>query len=553
MNSRTGKRRLTILLVLTAAVVIAALLVAGRFAFRVDLSSDHSQSLSKVTKELWKQIPEHLHITYYISPTLSARHPGPKSVEDLLREFEASSHGRVDVSVEDPTAKAGIVEGLGVQGRQMQIVDQSEQRVAVVYSGVVVQYLDRTEVLPFVLDTSTLEYDLVKAVLKVVRNDTQKIEVLVGDADKSLPNDYKTLNDELSKSGWQVAELNRGDAVPPDTKVLLVLGNNDLDDYDVYRIDEYLERGGSVFVGVKGVNVNASQNLTAGPLAKTALLNALSIWGVAVQRSLLLDPSALTVPFQQMSPNGAQVIQYTPYPHFVVTRPENASRNNPVTARLAGLDLFWPSPLTLKPIEGIKEESLVKSSPKAWLQTANFAVSPDQSASFDAEADKTSGQYLLAASLQGVFPSAFAGAVPPQRLGAAILKPEQGPPQAGKLFVVGSSDFATDLMNMTNSPFNASFVASAADWLASGNELASIRSRGARDLRLTKVQDPGARNSLIVLAYAINLVIVPALVALVAVSRRRRRRLLARMDGESTLKTEVVGGEEGDAAMGRKN
>lgn len=539
MNSRTGKLRGAILLALTSAVIVAALLVVGRFAFRLDLSSDHSQSLSKVSLGLWKEIPEHLHITYYISPTLSARHPGPRTVEDMLREFEASSHGRIDVSVEDPTSKAGAVEGLGVQGRQMQIVDQNEQRVAVVYSGIVVQYLDRTEVLPFVLDVSTLEYDLVKAIRRAVKNEPQKLEVLVGDADKSLSNDYKTLNDELTKSGWQVAELNRGDAVPPDTKVLLVLGGNDLDDYDVYRIDEYLERGGAVFVAAKGINVNASQNLTAGPLSKDALVRALGAWGVEVQRSLLLDASALTVPFQQMAPNGAQIIRYTPYPHFVVTRPEYASKANPVTAHLAGLDLFWPSPLTLKPIAGVKEEPLVKSSPKAWLQTANFAVQPEEAASFDAEAGKTGGQYLLAASLTGVFPSAFFGqAKLPARAGAPALQPEQGPASPGRLFVVGSADFATDLMNMTNSQFNASFIASAADWLASGDELAAIRSRGARDPRLAKIQDPVARNSIILLAYALNLVLIPGAVALAGLLRRRRRRLLSRMGGEQVARVE---------------
>lgn len=553
MNSRTGRARGTILLVLTSAVVIAALLVAGRFTFRLDLSSDHSQSLSKVSKELWKDIPEHVHITYYISPTLSARHPGPRSVEDLLGEFEAYSHGRIDVSIEDPTSKAGAVEGLGIQGRQMQIVDQNEQRVAVVYSGIAVQYLDRTEVIPFLLDTSTLEYDLVKAIRRAVKSVPQKLEVLVGDSDKSLGNDYKTLNDELSKSGWEVSALNRGDAVPPGTMILLVLGDNDLDEYDVYRIDQYLESGGSVFVAAKGVNVDARQNLTAGPLAKDALLRALGTWGVEVQRSLLLDPSALTVPFQQMAPNGAQIIRYTPYPHFVVTRPENASRLNPVTAHLAGLDLFWPSPLTLKPVAGIKEEALVKSTPKAWLQSANFAVNPEEAASFDAEEGKTTGQYLLVASLQGVFPSAFAGEPIPSRAGAPALQPESGTAAPGKLFVVGSADFATDLMNMTNSQFNASFVASAADWLSSGDELASIRTRGARDPRLSKIQDPGTRNSFILLAYVVNIVVVPGLVGLVGVMRRRRRRLLARLDAEANNRAEAAVADRGDAGKGRKD
>ncbi|MEI6874852.1 MAG: hypothetical protein WCL50_06950 [Spirochaetota bacterium] len=90
MKASKARQRSLILLALTAAVTVAALLVVGRFAFRLDLSADHSQSLSKVARGLGSEIPERLHITYYISPNLSSRHPGPRAIEDLLREFEAS-------------------------------------------------------------------------------------------------------------------------------------------------------------------------------------------------------------------------------------------------------------------------------------------------------------------------------------------------------------------------------------------------------------------------------------------------------------------------------
>jgi ABC-type uncharacterized transport system involved in gliding motility auxiliary subunit len=530
MNAKTGKRRLAILLALTSAVIVAGLLVVGRFTFRLDLSADQSQSLSKVSRNLYNEIPEHLHITYYLSPTLGDRHPGPRAVQDLLRELEASSRGKIDISIEDPSSRTGAVDALGVQGKQMQIVEKNEQRVAIVYSGIVVQYLERSEVIPFVLDGSTLEYDLVKAIRRAVQTGGQKLALLLGDADKSLANDYRTVNDALGKSGWQVSEVAKGDKVPPEAKVLLVLGNADLDDYDVYRIDEYLSRGGAALIAVKGVGIDAQQSLTASPLKQEALLRALSAWGIDVGRSLVLDPSSLTVPFQEAGDFGGSVIRYVQYPHWIITRPENALASNPVTARLAGLDLFWPSPLTLLSKPGVKEEILVKSTPKAWLQTSRFAVRPEESAGFRAEADKTSGQYGLAATLAGALPLAYPGPKLPERSGAIKLEPAQNPPSPSRILVVGSADFATDLMNMTNSQFNANFIASGVDWLATGDELASIRSRGGKDPRLTKIQDPGARQSAIFLAYGINIALVPGGLVLFGLLKRRKRRDLARSE-----------------------
>jgi ABC-type uncharacterized transport system involved in gliding motility auxiliary subunit len=548
MDARTGRLRGTVLLLLTAAVTVAALLVAGRFAFRLDLSADRSQSLSPVAHNLYREVPEHLHITYYISPTLSAKHPGPRAIEDLLREFEASSRGRIDLSVEDPSKRSGAVEALGVQGRQMQIVEQNEQRVAVVYSGIVLQYLDKSEVIPFVLDGATLEYDLVKAVRRAVGTAAQKVSVLVGDADKSMANDYKTVGEELRKSGWEVSEVNRGDAIPPETRVLLVLGNSDIDDYAAYRVEEYLARGGAAFLAVKGVGVEARQDLTAAALKEDGLLRALSAWGIEVGRSLVLDASSLTVPFQQAGQFGSSVIRYVQYPHWIITRPEFASKSNPVTSKLAGLDLYWPSPLTLKDRSGVKGEALVKSTPKAWLQTANFAIRPEESANFQAEAGKTGGQYTLAVTLAGPLPGLWASGAPPLRAGAAALSPQQNPPAPSKIIVIGSSDFATDLMAMTNSLFNAAFVAAATDWLATGDELAAIKTRGQKDPRLSKIQDPAVKNSYVIVSYAINLVLVPGILLAVALVRRRTRRLLSRMEAVAFAKQDGASRASGTEA-----
>jgi ABC-type uncharacterized transport system involved in gliding motility auxiliary subunit len=543
MNSKTGRLRGLILLALTAAVTVAALLFIGRFAFRLDLSADHGQSLSKAARGLYAEIPEKLHITYYISPQVSSRYAGPREIEDLLREFEASSRGRIGVSVEDPTSRTGAVESLGVQGRQMQIVEKNEQRVAVVYSGIVVQYLERSEVIPFVMDGTTLEYDLIKAIRRAVNASPQKLSLLVGDADKSFSNDYKTLSAEFSTSGWQVSELNRGDPVPPDTKVLVVLGNADLDDYDAYRVGEFLARGGAAFIAAKGVGVEARQELSAAPLRQDALLRALSAWGVDVGRSLVLDSSAPTIPVQQAGPSGGIVINYVRYPFWVIVRPENASKDNPITSGMAGLDLFWPSPLVLADRPGIKGEVLVKSTPKAWLQTERFNVRLEDSASFALEAGKTGGQYGLAVSLSGAFPDAWAGKPLPARTGAPKLEAARGQPLPSKLIVVGSSDFATDLMANMQSQFNASFIASAVDWLATGDELATIRARGARDPRLGKIQEPAARNSAILLAYAVNLFVVPGGLVAYGLLRRRKRRKLARpevRDGQPSATGEAV-------------
>ena len=252
MEQNIRKRRSLVILSLSLAVIVAAVLVTDRFNLRLDLSADGANTLSKASRSLYKEIPEQLRITYYVSPTLADRHPGPRAIEGFVRSMAAASHGKIEFESVDPSAgkKESAVEALGVAPQRMQIVEKNEQRVALVYSGIVVQYLDHTQVLPFVLSTDTLEYDLVKAIKAAIADRKQVATVLVGDADKSLANDFKALSQALQQSGWDSKEIHPGDEVPPDTSVLLVLGNTALDDYDAYRIDAYLASGGRALFAV---------------------------------------------------------------------------------------------------------------------------------------------------------------------------------------------------------------------------------------------------------------------------------------------------------------
>jgi ABC-type uncharacterized transport system involved in gliding motility auxiliary subunit len=138
----------------------------------------------------------------------------------------------------------------------------------------------------------------------------------------------------------------------------------------------------------------------------------------------------------------------------------------------------------------------------------------------------------------------------PTRAGAAALPPLPQGSRASRILVVGSSDFATDLMGIkspiNDSMFNADFIVSAADWLSSGDDLVAIKSRGSRDSRLTKVQDPDARSFLISLAYIINLGFVPVLVIAFGLARSLKRRRLAK--DEARLRTFGLSAGQGPAA-----
>jgi ABC-type uncharacterized transport system involved in gliding motility auxiliary subunit len=281
------------------------------------------------------------------------------------------------------------------------------------------------------------------------------------------------------------------------------------------------------------VDVNATTSLTAAPLKEEALLKAVESYGVKVQRELVLDSACLTVPFQDVAPSGGASIRYVRYPHWISVSEANCDRKNAATANLAGLDLFWPSPLTLSPPSGVKAEVLMRTGKSAWLQTKNFAIGPQDEAEYDTEAPATTGQYNLAASLSGVLPMAYAGKPIPTKAGAPELPPLPAAARSSRLVILGSADFANDLMTMTNSTFNATFAANMTEWLISGNELTALKARATRETGFDKVADPASRALRILSAYLINIVLVPGGLALYGLLRSRKRKLAARAGAEA--------------------
>jgi ABC-2 type transport system permease protein len=530
----------TLLLVLL--VTVLAVVASGIFYFRIDMTADRSFSLSKVSRGLYKQIDEQVRITYFISDRLMKEQSNPKRIEDLLRSYAATSRGRISVDVVDPDSsnQAQAMQEYGIPAQQYQVIEKNQESVANVYTGILIQYVDRFEVIPVAWDPSVLEYEVTRSILKAVKGTKSVVEVLVGDADKTWANNYKIMASALQQGGWTVRECQAGEEIGNDVELLIVLGNSKLDDFDLYPVDQYLMRGGRALFAVKGVDVMTSY-MYAMPVANDSVLNMLKGYGADIKKELLLDKSCITSPFQIQDQNGQVGYSIVSYPYWVVVNEKYLSKSSQLTSKFAGLDLMWPSPLELVAVPGVNGEMIASSTPKAWKSTKNFDISPQNQAAFYMEATTTAGQYGLAATLEGKLPSYFKGKKIPTREGQKTAWKEPVDAQAAaRIVVIPSSDFLADiLINYTKSDFNVTFATSCADWLGSDSNLLSIKTRSYRDDRLNKIEDPDTQNTLIFLTYLICMGLVPLGVAGFGVFRFIRRKNRAKQGMSKEALNEV--------------
>ena len=529
------KRSQVISLILVLAIVVFAGLNTERFWFRLDLTRNRAYSISRVSRGLFQEIPEQVYITYYVSDKLKTLYPFPAQIEDLLLQYAAYSRGSIKVSVLDPAAAGDTaqVESLGLFPQQIEVVDKDELTYAMVYTGIIIQYLDRYETLPVVFRLDSLEYDLTSAIRTVVSQENKVIGLLSGEDGRVLSEDFRSAMSILSRD-FSVRELERGETIPEDVTVLFVFGNKDLDDFDLFPIDQYIMRGGRALFAVEGVQVDLLRGLAASKLEDSPLLDMLETYGVRVLREQLLDVynKNFRLPRQVFGQIMWEILGK--YPHWVTISDQFVASDNPITARFAGLDLYWASPLELLPGEDVTAEMLVRTTPEAWTMADRFETDPQRAESLLLMDHENRGQKTGAAALRGELPSYFAAHAIPSRAGEErdweTVVPRSG---VTRIVVVGVSDFASEIFQYTDAAYNLDFLSNAAGWLSNEEDLLEIKTRTTRDMRLNKIQDPEVRISLALFTQMFTAVIIPLLViafGLIRYAVRRKRSFMNKLE-----------------------
>jgi ABC-type uncharacterized transport system involved in gliding motility auxiliary subunit len=167
-----------------------------------------------------------------------------------------------------------------------------------------------------------------------------------------------------------------------------------------------------------------------------------------------------------------------------------------------------------------------------------FELRPEMSGAFDYGAEETMGEKILAASLEGTFPSWFEGVDKPKREkpewadeswdeDEQELPPMPSEPKESRIVVVGDSDMCGVLSSSRYVPglqaANFNFLLQAADWLGKDDDIVGIRYRQGGIGRLDRITDEGKRDGVKGFARILNVVIVPIVIVAFGIFRLVKR------------------------------
>lgn len=297
----------------------------------------------------------------------------------------------------------------------------------------------------------------------------------------------KMLGDDLTV---KIETLESGH-VSGDTDVLVVLDTDDLDDKQLFAMDQFLMRGGTVILATSPYHANLENETLSMTPRHDRLMQWLAHNGLNVSQQLVLDPqsSALPLPVTRTI-NGFQFQEFhmMSYPFFMDIRGDGLNPHQPITADLSQVTLTWPSPITLDTQQyGRTITPLLWSSPKAWLSN-NTQITP-QLGDHTVQDFKPTGlqkKQLVGVISQGNYQSFFNERTAPDMASDkdSVHSLQTKSPQSARIILFSSSDFLNDQILQldsaaTHSRYTAplQLLANTIDWSLEDPALLSIRSR----------------------------------------------------------------------------
>ncbi len=527
------KKKLTITGISSIVVIVVILLVLNLISVnvfgRLDLTDGKIYSLSQSSKDLMRSLDDRVTIKCYFSDEIPQPYnANARYLKDQLGEYKAYAGKNLNYVYIDPVkeGKEQEARSYGIPPVPIQTLARDKMEVKNVYMGLAVLFGDKKEVIPVIQNTASLEYEITRAIKKLVHRTTPKVGFITGHGELTLDKEMTYVNKVLTQE-YQVEplDLRTMSAIPADVTTVYLIGpKTRLSDHELYLIDQFLMRGGKVGMLIEKVNAQIQQG-TAIPL-DPGLDAFLANYGVGISSNMVIDAQCGTVAVQQQQGQFRfqSVKEYPFFPKII-----EFSKTNLIVKGLQAINLIYASSIDTTHFgsSGLNFDVLARTSKQSGVLIPPYDIDPYRQWT---KIDFNQKELPVGVAITGTFHSFFAGKPKPepdtvvtQAVAGSDARLDQG--DKGRLVVWGDADFVSD--QVLRDQANLILFQNMTDWLSEDEGLISIRSKdvSARPLKVTE-------DSTRTVVKFLNILLMPLLVVLFGVARwqirkqNRRRQLV---------------------------
>ena len=413
-------------------------------------------------------------------------------IEKICREINKQKMDKLEFKVIHPAVDEvnGYVERYGIQPINYRNANNVYETACI---GVVVEYGEKFVALPVqiqdiffnnyaVVGVDTAEEEINSAIQSLISKPTQ-FGYIVGNGERDLVTDEgaPAFNNALSEL-YEIKTLDLSeDDIPASMKSIVVNGTNqNLTDEELYKIDQFVMRGGNVLFLIDPATETQSYNSFYGTTTSYVanyvnIENLLNKYGVTIEKEYVMDSACCQT---YNNTYGILDLYWAP-----LLQKENLNSKNAITANLGNVIMLQSAPLTIEERRGVKSTVLVESSPKAWseqfdgLMLNPLMLEPPESS----EMSKKTLMILLEGNFESAFDAAPVSANSNEEGEAdySISTHLSASKQPGKIIVAGTSAITTSQVFPEDASSGiALLLVNAIDDFNGNEELCKMRSKG---------------------------------------------------------------------------
>lgn len=507
-NRRLAYSALGVLLALALAVGVNLLADRALIGARVDLTQNRLYTLSPGTRQVLAGLQDPITLRLFYSRKLGSAVPQygtyAERVREMLREYVAASGGKIRLEFFDPEPFSDVEDRAIALGLQGVPVDQGGEQV---YFGLAaVNLTDEERNIPFFQTDRErfLEADLTRLIFELSHPTRPVIGVMSPLPLNGDPRAMMMRQPQLAQPQVVIRQLREGftvqdvamdaQVIPAEVQILLVAHPQGLSDTAQYAIDQFVMRGGKLFLMVDPHSeMQATRPGPGGrPPADTAssLPRLLDAWGIeAPSDQVVLDLRGAW----RVRAGPQDRVQAVDYIAWFNLQGDSVNRSEVATALIEQVTVGSAGFLAPREGAGIEFIPLLTSSAQSMVvDAAKVRTEPSPTrllADFRADGERR----VIAARIRGNLRSAFPDGPPPVAEGQE--RPADFPAHraategAANIVVANDADILEDRFwvrvqdffgQQVASPFsgNGTFVVNLADTLAGSDAMISLRSRG---------------------------------------------------------------------------
>ncbi len=495
---------------IVVVILIAVNILAYHFFLRLDMTANKEYTISQATKSILGGLTDTISAEFFLSHDLPPEFASHRDeIKSKLAEFVAYSHGKLNLRYTDPgddDAEKERAAGLGVREFEAQVLKDDQMSTQKVFMGLALNYQDKSEAIPVLVDASALEYQIASRLVRLTQTEKPKIGLFAGPivmSEQQQPPSFQGIGQILGgqEGFYEVVQINpqQDKTLPDGLAAVIICGAFGMSDNMKYSLDQFLLNGGQVIVALDPMMETGQQGMQpqAYPSLPT-LETQLETYGVKFDKKLIADIQCENAPFS----NGIfQVLQ--PYPLWPKVGPQGLNKDIAAVGQLETLVLPWCCPLKDVGVPGVTYSMLASTSVDSFVVASPFDLSPQQDWNFKQTSSESRGPFTIAAMISGDIPTAFPNGPPAEQApptpegeepAAAPASPFNAADQVkvgngeGRLVVLSSAIGLSDNFLQMFKP-NIIFVANLADMLVMGDDLLGIRSSTVTSRPLVQLTD----------------------------------------------------------------